>query len=159
MGPTARKSSGSTYFWESVGGDFEALWFRKEEADKKAHEPLHCARLLCPALQHRVWKEPTVPWATIRGTTEPYSWFSKRELREKRRRELSNFAPKQDKYLFWSSNLSWGWGGGSHTQRLFKQQSWGPSLGCESKAGSDRYAVLFFFFLLLISVHLKIRET
>ena len=52
-----------------------------------------------------------------RGTAEQYSWALKRR-KEKRALKLCS---KQDKYLFWCSNLSSG--GGSDAQRLFKQPS------------------------------------
>ena len=139
-GAYSKESFGSTYFWKSIGGDFKASRFRKEEAEEKAREPLHRAGCLCPALRRGVWGGAQCPLNhDQRGTAEQYSWPLKRR-KEKRALKLCS---KPDKYLFWSSNLSSG--GGSDAQRLFKQPSQRQSLGCKSKSGSDGCAVFFFF--------------
>ena len=93
QGAYSKESSGSTYFWKSIGGDFKASRFRKEEAEEKAREPLHHAGCLCPALRPGSGEKPSVPWTTTRGTAEQYGWALKR--REEKRRALSNFAPNR----------------------------------------------------------------
>ena len=139
QGAYSKESSGSTYFWKSIGGDFKASRFRKEEAEEKAREPLHRAGCLCPALRWGLWGGAQCPLNHDQtGTAEQYSWALKRR-KEKRALKLCS---KQDKYLFWSSNLSSR--GRSDTQRLFKQLSQRQSLGCESMSGSDECVVFFF---------------
>lgn len=129
--------SRSTYFWKSIGGDFEASCYRSEEADEKALELIHFAGWLCQALRAGSRENSTLRRTQFKGTADELVFF-----KEEKRRKLSNFVQKWDKYLFWSSNLRCG--GGSDTQRLFKQQSQRQSVGHEDKSGSDGRAFFGF---------------
>lgn len=106
---SGKETSGSTYLWKSIGGDFKASSLGGKEPDKKTQERFHFVGRRCQGVRRGVLGESHSSLNRVQrdsGATQ----FVFKKWGEKRGRKLSNFVQKRNKYLFWSSDVSRGVG-------------------------------------------------